>query len=134
MHDRRGNRPVVLRHFAERIKKHFRASDICCRYGGEEFLLVLSNASNKDGLERANEIREIVAGHAFVLGRSVVNVTASFGVASYPQHGDTRDVLVSAADKALYKAKNDGRNRVESFTGMPQIQPGLPDDRKEDLS
>lgn len=106
----------VLRQFAERIKKHFRASDICCRYGGEEFLLVLPKSTNKEALKRASEIREIVARNAFVLSGSVINVTASFGVASYPQHGHTRDVLVTAADKALYKAKNDGRNRVEAFT------------------
>jgi len=106
----------VLRQFAERIKKHFRASDICCRYGGEEFLLVLPKSTNKEALKRASEIREIVARNAFVLSGSVINVTASFGVASYPQHGHTREVLVSAADKALYKAKNDGRNRVEAFT------------------
>ena len=85
-------------------------------------MLVFPNSTNEEALRRANEIRQMVAGHAFLWNGSVVKITASFGVATYPQHGDTREALVSAADKALYKAKNDGRNRVKTFTEPSEIQ------------
>ncbi len=95
----------VLRIFAGLMKKHCRASDICCRYGGEEFLMILPNLPSEEAVKRANEIRAIVAEHAFVLGGPVIKVTSSFGVASFPQHGHTRQTLLGAADSALYQAK-----------------------------
>lgn len=84
------------------------------------------NSTSQEALKRANELREMVAGHVFSLGGSVVKLTASFGVASYLHHGNTREGWVSAADAALCKAKNDGRNRVEAFTESLQIQETVP--------
>jgi diguanylate cyclase (GGDEF)-like protein/PAS domain S-box-containing protein len=106
----------VLQKFAALIKKHCRASDICCRYGGEEFLLVLPNITYEKGIERAENVRAAIASREFTSGTSAIRVTSSFGVAIYPQHGLTRNALISAADQALYKAKNAGRNQVNGFS------------------
>ena len=91
-----------------------RASDIACRFGGEEFVIIYPGASLEDALVRANELRE--ASYALQLqhfGRSLGQVSASFGMAGYPQHGHNGEELLRSADQALYRAKEKGRNRVE---------------------
>lgn len=95
------------------LKKHTRGSDIVCRYGGEEFLLVLPNTKLDSAVNRAEEIRQrcmdLIIHHA---GRDL-NVTMSFGVAVFPEHGQEADELVIKADKAMYRAKQKGGNRVD---------------------
>ncbi len=102
----------VLKVFAALLLQNSRTSDICCRYGGEEFMLVMPDVSLDLACQRAEAIREEIlqkkfahAGHQFV-------ITASFGVASFPVHGPSSDALTAAADAALYDAKGAGRNRV----------------------
>jgi diguanylate cyclase (GGDEF)-like protein len=90
-----------------------RSEDVACRYGGEEFTIVVQEADAALALDRAEAIRSAIASLAVVhrhqaLGR----VTASIGIASYPQHGDTPEQLLKRADRALYTAKHAGRNRV----------------------
>lgn len=102
----------VLRVFGELMKKHARGSDIYCRYGGEEFLLVLPGMAEKDAVERAEHLRRAMAATPVDFGSSKVVVTASFGIASYPCDGRSGDELTAAADRALYAAKAAGRNRV----------------------
>lgn len=105
----------VLKVFGELIKQYSRGSDICCRYGGEEFLLVCSNMVNEKAYERAEQLRMALLDTPVTFEGAIIKVTASFGVASYPQHGDTDDALISAADNALYEAKNAGRNQVKCY-------------------
>jgi diguanylate cyclase (GGDEF)-like protein/PAS domain S-box-containing protein len=107
----------VLRTFGDLMKRHARGSDIYCRYGGEEFLLVLPQMPAPTAAERAEQLRIAMAAGPVRFGASQIAVTASFGVATFPQDGRTGDELIAAADSALYVAKATGRNRVEVKTG-----------------
>src|SRR5258706_2698013 len=88
-------------------------SDTTCRYGGEEFVLILPEASQAITLKRAELI---LAGarhlHLEFEGQALEAITLSLGVAVFPRHGATIDALLGAADDALYRAKNDGRDRA----------------------
>ncbi len=103
----------VLRSLADLLRNHSRAEDIPCRYGGEEFLLVLPNMSRDDAVPRAEQWRREFAAMRITFGNATMSSTISIGVATFPDHGNTRNVLIEAADKALYVAKHNGRNRVE---------------------
>ena len=95
------------------ILAHLRAGDIACRYGGEEFLLILPEASSEAAAARAEELRKRVENlHIEVEGRSLGAISVSLGVAVYPTDADSREGLLAAADACLYKAKEQGRNRV----------------------
>lgn len=102
----------VLRVLSQVIRKHSRNDDLVCRYGGEEFLLILPSVANADACMRADEMREAIAGTSIQFGDFMLSVTASFGVASFPQDADSTAGLLTAADKALYAAKRTGRNKV----------------------
>ncbi|WP_024302010.1 GGDEF domain-containing protein [Pseudogulbenkiania sp. MAI-1] len=104
----------ALRVFGDLMRRHARGSDIYCRYGGEEFLLVLPGMDEKAACERAEQLRREIAATPVTFGGTTFAVTASFGVASFPRHGMNDDELIAAADKALYDAKEGGRNQVRS--------------------
>jgi diguanylate cyclase (GGDEF)-like protein/PAS domain S-box-containing protein len=107
----------VLRVFGDMIKQYVRASDICCRYGGEEFLLVLPQTPKHLAVERAEWLCATLATLPIKYGPFEIAVTASFGVATFPCDGRTGDELIAAADAAMYAAKADGRNRVNACSG-----------------
>ena len=100
----------VLREFAKLLKKNSRGSDIVCRFGGEEFLLLLPDMPPEIAYQRAEQLRTALA--ALQIGKEVIRVTASFGVAAFPENGKTQDTLIHAADVAMYQAKEAGRDRV----------------------
>jgi diguanylate cyclase (GGDEF)-like protein/PAS domain S-box-containing protein len=102
----------VLRVFGDLMKRHARGSDVYCRYGGEEFLLVLPQMETAIAVERAEQLRCAMAAAPVPYGASLIAVTVSFGVATFPRDGRTGDELIAAADSALYAAKEAGRNRV----------------------
>jgi diguanylate cyclase (GGDEF)-like protein/PAS domain S-box-containing protein len=102
----------VLRVFGNLMRQHARGSDIYCRYGGEEFLLVMPGMAEQQAVERAEELRSTMAAAPVGHGPSTIAVTASFGVATFPRDGRTGDALIAAADRAMYAAKAAGRNRV----------------------
>jgi diguanylate cyclase (GGDEF)-like protein len=102
----------VLRVFGDLMRRHARGSDIYCRYGGEEFLLVMPGMAEQQAVERAEELRSTMAAAPVGHGASTIAVTASFGVATFPRDGRTGDALIAAADRAMYAAKAAGRNRV----------------------
>ncbi len=102
----------VLRVFGSLLERNARASDITCRYGGEEFLLILPGMTEEGAIERAEELRRTIEAAHVSYGESQITVTASFGVAAFPRHGRTTDELIATADRALYSAKAGGRNRV----------------------
>jgi diguanylate cyclase (GGDEF)-like protein/PAS domain S-box-containing protein len=106
----------VLRVFGQLMKQHSRGSDIYCRYGGEEFLLVLPKMSEHDAVRRAEQLRAAMAA-PIGFGPAQITVTASFGVATAPNGGRTGDELIAQADDALYAAKAAGRDRVNASTG-----------------
>lgn len=102
----------VLRVFGALLTNIARASDIICRYGGEEFLLVLPGMTEEGAVKRAEQLRQAMGAVGVSHGASQITVTASFGIAVYPTDGSTTDELIAAADNALYSAKAQGRNRV----------------------
>lgn len=113
---------LVLKSVADVIRQNVRGSDIACRYGGEEFIIVLPEATRNVAVQRAETIRRDVERIELILGdRKLDRVTASFGVALYPTHADNAEALVRAADDALYQAKENGRNRVHVFEAAPSL-------------
>ncbi|MBF0570225.1 MAG: GGDEF domain-containing protein, partial [Candidatus Omnitrophica bacterium] len=104
---------IVLRHFAELLQKYFHGpGNILCRYGGEEFGVLLTGRSKKEALAQAQKFIETLALEGVVLRREKTHITASAGVAAFPQDARTKEDLIEKADKALYEAKRNGRNRV----------------------
>jgi diguanylate cyclase (GGDEF)-like protein len=102
----------VLRAVSAILKQQLRKMDLVCRYGGEEFAIVVPETTGENAMRVAEKLRRQIESHHFPgVPRSV---TISCGVAEYPTHGITRDEVVAAADSALYAAKQAGRNRVAS--------------------
>jgi len=109
------------------IKKHIRREDVPCRYGGEEFLLILPDASLENTYNRAEELRKLISKvDVKHLGLSLGKITASFGVAACPDHGENMEDVIRAADAALYLAKSGGRN-LTVMASQALLSPGLPD-------
>ena len=105
---------AVLRQVAQTLKKNVRATDIVCRYGGEEMSIILPNTSKDEAFSTAQKICERVASKKFKLtGDKETHVTISLGVATFPFDGDTASAIIESADKRLYTAKNSGRNQVK---------------------
>ena len=104
---------AVLRQVAHTLKKNVRATDIVCRYGGEEMSIILPNTPKDEASSTAQKICERVANNKYKLSNDKEgHVTISLGVATYPHDGSTPSEIIEAADKRLYSAKNNGRNRV----------------------
>ncbi len=102
----------VLRMLAATLSADIRTEDVACRYGGEEFLILLPNMPLETAMLRAEAWRAAVEGLSIAHGDFQLAFTISLGVSAYPDHGKTPDDLTRCADQALYKAKHDGRNRV----------------------
>jgi len=104
---------AVLRQVADTLKKNSRATDIVCRYGGEEMSIILPNTNTEDALFNANRLNKAVAEREFQLNATdKANVTISVGVATFPENAETAQELIEYADKGLYWAKENGRNCV----------------------
>ena len=103
----------VLKELGALLKKCIRGSDIACRYGGEEFAIVLTDATSEGARRRAEDIREAVKrlelSHG---GKPIGGLTVSLGVALSPYHADQTTTLLRKAEEALYQAKEAGRDRV----------------------
>ncbi len=103
----------VLKALGNIFRTQLRGGDIPCRYGGEEFTMILPEASLETTRQRAEQIRESAkAAIAQFRGSPLDSVTLSIGVASFPEKGTTVEALLRAADSALYRAKEQGRDRV----------------------
>jgi diguanylate cyclase (GGDEF)-like protein/PAS domain S-box-containing protein len=104
---------VLLQALGHFFLSHVRGEDVACRYGGEEFILLLPGSSLDETCLRAEELRE--KAHFMNVdfkGQSLGTITLSMGVSIFPNHGITPDALVQNADQALYRAKSEGRDRV----------------------
>ena len=104
----------VLREFALRIRKSIRNIDLACRYGGEEFVIVMPETDMAVATMVAERLRRAIAGEPFPIqqGMQLLDVTLSIGIAAIGGPGDTAAAMLKRADTALYRAKRDGRNRV----------------------
>lgn len=104
---------AVLTAVSKLLQKNVRGGDIACRYGGEEFLILMPGISADDAMERAEKVR-LEAGrlHVTHAGRTLDAVTVSLGISVHPDTCQTADELIATADEALYRAKQEGRNRT----------------------
>lgn len=102
----------VITKLGDIAKAALRASDIVCRWGGEEYIVLLNKCSESDGLHLAEKLRLAIAEAKFDYQDKIIETTASFGITQY-RPGDTHDTLLGRADKALYAAKDGGRNQVK---------------------
>jgi diguanylate cyclase (GGDEF)-like protein len=105
---------TVLRHVAQVLGDAVRTVDLCARYGGEEIGILLPQTSQRGAVELAERLRQTLEARPGVHAGEQISVTASFGVATYPNPVPYGDWLVVAADKALYEAKASGRNCVRA--------------------
>lgn len=104
---------LVLREVSSILQLKIRQGDIACRYGGEEFVLILPEATAAIAAERTEAIRKEVEGLALTYrGHTLGRITISIGTAMFPDDGATAEELVRAADKSLFQAKTEGRDRV----------------------
>ena len=113
----------VLRYFANIMQKNKKDNEITCRYGGEEFAILLSNSSLEEAVKRSNEIREAIQSAHLKRKNSsepLKTITASFGVAAYQGTHEDAKTFIERADQALYQAKNSGRNCVVDETQLTQ--------------
>jgi two-component system cell cycle response regulator len=104
----------VLREFAVRIRKSIRGIDLACRYGGEEFVIVMPETDVHVAGMVAERLRRAIAGEPFAIdkGSKRIEVTISIGLSTLETKGEPIADVLKRADVALYRAKNDGRNRV----------------------
>lgn len=109
---------VVLKEIARRLKDGVRSVDVVGRYGGEEFSLLLTDTSPKAARATVERLRRAIADAPVDAGGRPLSVTMSFGLAVRTAAGETFDDLMTLADKALYRAKEGGRNRVEVHTSV----------------
>jgi diguanylate cyclase (GGDEF)-like protein len=104
---------AVLRAMGRYLLTAARGEDLVCRYGGEEFVLVMSQASRNTVLHRAEKLRQDVQALGIAYeGRVVGPITVSIGIGIFPDHGDCVEAVLRVADAAMYQAKQAGRNRV----------------------
>ena len=115
-----GNRALCC--LAEAIRQSLREGDVACRYGGDEFLVILAGVSYAAALRAAERVRKNVeeAGSIAALAEPL---TCSIGVATFPTHASTADSMLKAADLSLFRAKRDGKNRV---VGFEEVSPDTP--------
>jgi diguanylate cyclase (GGDEF)-like protein/PAS domain S-box-containing protein len=113
----------VLREFAGILREHLRKSDISCRYGGDEFVLVMPDSSIADTKQRVEHIRILLKGiqKKHWGTQSLDLITLSAGIAYMPDHGTTEKELLRAADEALYSAKNAGRDSIVVYESAPLL-------------
>jgi len=103
---------VVLRRIGDLLKETIYETDVIGRYGGEEFILLLPKAQKDGVLRKAEQLRQRIESEIIPFGFEKLRFTVSIGVAHFPASGDKADELIAAADKALYQAKEHGRNQV----------------------
>jgi diguanylate cyclase (GGDEF)-like protein/PAS domain S-box-containing protein len=102
---------AVLREWSDLLKARFRGSDIVCRFGGEEFVIILPDISVDVAHQRMEQLRQDIRRMTVHQdGQTIVGITVSIGIAYFPVHGRTHHALLHAADHALYRAKESGRD------------------------
>ncbi|MGC2518582.1 MAG: GGDEF domain-containing protein [Burkholderiales bacterium] len=106
----------LLRLIARGIKSQLRSTDVLARYGGDEFVVLLPDTGTDGSRDVAERVRESIARTPLELRNQNVKITVSIGLASYPDHGRGMDTIMERADEAMYRAKEQGRDRVVSFS------------------
>lgn len=105
----------LLRQVANAVQSELRATDVPARYGGDEFIVLLPETPPKGALDVAERIRNTIGARALAIDGQQVAATVSIGIACYPEDGRSLDALAARADRALYLAKQEGRNKVVRY-------------------
>lgn len=121
----------LLKEVAARLSCHVRENDVLCRFGGDEFIVLMKGEREQAALLARRLIDAI--GQPFNIDNSPIKISASIGISMLPRDGETLDVLIQAADTAMYQAKARGRNRHEFFAEQMQISAQLNLDIKQRL-
>lgn len=109
---------VIIQKVADILSASIRKNDVACRYGGDEFLLILADCGLEDSLNKADKIMHAIENVTDGLDLDDnVFITASIGLAQFPENGNNRDGILKAVDDALYTAKQSGRNRIVAASG-----------------
>jgi len=103
----------ILQELALTAKSLMSSVDSLCRYGGEEFAIILPETKIEQAIDLTEKLRSEVEEHAFYIGDKIINVTISAGISEYPTHALLKQGLIEKADSALYYAKNTGRNNIK---------------------
>ena len=103
---------ILLKRLADILNSLINAGDLISRYGGEEFAILLFETNRKEALDIAEKIRQKIESEKFWLRREETRATISIGIATFPVDAKIKNELIEAADRNLYKAKREGRNRV----------------------
>jgi two-component system cell cycle response regulator len=117
---------AALRSLARLLNQHLRKGDQAARYGGEEFVVILPGSNEEHAKGAAERLRSALEKHRFVFEGARIPLTASLGVAIWPADGREPDTLLSASDRALYAAKEAGRNRVVVASSLAPSPEGAP--------
>jgi diguanylate cyclase (GGDEF)-like protein len=118
----------VLKDFAALVKAYTRDSDLVCRIGGDEFIILLKEVDKKNAIQKAEAIRQAVQNRFY---ERPVQITSSIGLATFPDDTDNKKDLIKFADDALYKSKKNGRNRVSWAPPLSTRQPSAPSTDEE---
>jgi diguanylate cyclase (GGDEF)-like protein len=111
----------VLQHFAMSLKEQARGTDILCRMGGEEFVVMCRRINKEDAIVMADKFRRNIEKIVFRFGTDIVRITVSIGLTVFPENpDDTIDEILNQADEALYYCKRNGRNRVALYEYLPK--------------
>jgi len=104
----------ALKEVADRISALIQLPDMASRYGGDEYVIILPGKGAEAAAKLAEDIRQAIAAEPFLTGHKLsCRITASIGIAAFPRHGSTTDELLSQADKAMYRVKETGKNRIQ---------------------
>jgi diguanylate cyclase (GGDEF)-like protein len=110
---------TVLQEVSRVFQNENRTSDLICRYGGEEFIFVLNNCSLNDAIIHINKIFDKINSLSIYSGNQKLDrITLSAGISTFPESGKIPSDLIETSDKALYQAKNTGRNKIVSYSEM----------------
>ena len=118
---------LVLKAMAATLSHHCRRGDFACRYGGEEFVVVLPNITLETAYARAEDLRTSLNQLSVPYEEHNLSVTISMGIAGFPENGQTRDTLLRAADQAMYAAKEAGRDHILSYNQIRLAEQALED-------
>jgi diguanylate cyclase (GGDEF)-like protein len=114
---------AALRHTADVLKRSLRGGDQAARYGGEEFVALLPGTAEAGALHLGERVRKAIEGEKLVVDDARIHLSASLGIAVWPEDGREPDGLLASADRALYAAKDAGRNRVVTASRLPPLAP-----------
>ncbi len=117
----------ILSQLADILRNNVRDADKVVRYGGEEFVIILPYTDSEDAFIKAERLRKLVSDSSFAIGNKTIGITVSLGISTYPGIKNIKraDHLVSCADKALYQAKQRGRNRTIIYYGSSANKKGI---------